>query len=87
MSMGNRILHDINELMDMNNDELRELLVEDPLYSNKGNLRILIYDLIKSLRSSERAVDYYKEENDRLEEKLDTIRQGIHNVFEDDDDY
>lgn len=85
--MGNRILHDINELMDMNNDELRELLVEDPLYSNKGNLRILIYDLIKSLRSSERAVDYYMEENARLEEKLDTIRQGIHNVFEDDDDY
>lgn len=87
MSMGNRILHDINELLDMNNDELRELLVEDPLYSNKGNLRILIYDLIKSLRSSERAVDYYMEENARLEEKLDTIRQGIHNVFEDDDDY
>lgn len=85
--MGNRILHDINELLDMNNDELRELLVEDPLYSNKGNLRILIYDLIKSLRSSERAVDYYMEENARLEEKLDTIRQGIHNVFEDDDDY
>lgn len=85
--MGNRILHDINELLDMNNDELRELLVEDPLYSNKGNLRILIYDLIKLLRSSERAVDYYKEENARLEEKLDTIRQGIHNVFEDDDDY
>lgn len=87
MSMGNRILHDINELLDMNNDELRELLVEDPLYSNKGNLRILIYDLIKSLRSSERAVDYYMEENARLEEKLDNIRQGIHNVFEDDDDY
>lgn len=85
--MGNRILHDINELLDMNNDELRELLVEDPLYSNKGNLRILIYDLIKSLRSSERAVDYYMEENARLEEKLDNIRQGIHNVFEDDDDY
>lgn len=85
--MGNRILHDINELMEMDNDELRELLVEDPLYSNKGNLRILIYDLIKSLRSSERAVDYYMEENARLEEKLDNIRQGIHNVFEDDDDY
>lgn len=85
--MGNRILHDINELLDMDNDELRELLVEDQLYSNKGNLRILIYDLIKSLRSSERAVDYYMEENARLEEKLDTIRQGIHNVFEDDDDY
>lgn len=85
--MGNRILHDINELLDMDNDELRELLVEDPLYSNKGNLRILIYDLIKSLRSSERAVDYYMEENARLEEKLDNIRQGIHNVFEDDDDY
>ena len=85
--MGNRILHDINELMDMNNDDLRELFAEDPLYSNKGNLRILIYDLIHSLRGTEKTVDYYKDENKRLRAKLDNIRYGIANEFDDDDDY
>lgn len=85
--MGNRILHDINELMDMNNDELRELFAEDPLYSNKGNLRILIYDLIHLLSSSEKTVAYYADENKRLRAKLDNIRFGIENVFEDDEDY
>lgn len=75
----------MNDLLEMNDDELTELLIEDPLYSNKGNLRILIRDLLMEVRHERKLSDYYKEDNEELKKKMDEIRDNFNGIFDRED--
>ncbi len=67
--MGNRIKPSINDLMTMNDDEIRECLSEH----NRGTLMVLSREMVGVLRDYHRLVDELKDEKQLLYGRLNNI--------------
>lgn len=63
------LLDNVRKLLDLPEDELRELLLDEKY--NKANLREMIRRLIKQTKEYKRAFEYEREANKELEEKLE----------------
>lgn len=77
--MVQRILDDVDVLMDLTRDELDEILL-NPKY-NKANLRQLLRISLGSMKTYKNAWQYERSEKEKAEEKLDEMKDKLRNFL------
>lgn len=67
--------YDVEQLLEMREDDLREVLAETPI--NTQELRETIYRLRRRALDYKRQAEDYREDNERLEERMTRIKSQI----------